>query len=486
MKRARGKKQTQVEPTRARRWGAALVMVAGLSSLTGCSFFKGLTNPDVAWAMSEPTPMAVVIRRTELATGIADQVDRIMADMPVDEAAEKALALKLGDAEKRLDEAASAPVYGGQPLRVVPAEAWLPTLAAVCAEDGGNDTLVGMLDGEVEDQLAVVLAQAAEIAKLDAQIDEAETARDADGASESAVAAAETKIAKLEEKRDQLEESFAPKREALVTAVREAAGKAPAKAKQRMTPIVLNLLEAVEDARIAGEAAILRYPMALPGITTDLQQAATRFVADVIEEQTGHRPSMKGIAPDVSLEGTDVKLGLNGVPAEALGDLALDDLIAEVTERLERYAGRTFTLIADAEATADRLAFQTDLLEAWRDGLEAKAEGTEGVIDITDVEVMAKAEAAGPKKDAAKEAKSLGKRSLSGLTVTTCGTADAPKVATVDEPPKQQPAKAKPAPRAKGPAATASAKSQKPAKKESEWIDLPKAGGGDGPMLERP
>jgi len=460
-----------------------LLLSGALTSLTGCGFFKGLTNPDVAWAMGESTTMSVIVRRTELAAGIADEVDRLVVETPVDEAAQKALELKRADLEKRLATAATAPTYGGQPLRVVPAEAWFPTLASACAQDDGHDTLVGILEGDVEERLGEVLAQGKKIAKLQGAIEKAETKRDEEGASDAARKAADETIAELETEIDELEASYEPQVDELLAAVREQAGKVPDKAKERMAPIVLNLLEAVEDARIANDAAMVRYPMAMPSLTTDLQQAATRFVADVIEEKTGHRPSTKGIAPDITLEGTDVKLGLNGVPAEALGDLDMGELVSEVGERTQAYAGRAFTLLADASETEERLSFQADLLAAWRDGLGI-GPGVPGHVDITDVEVVAKP-AAPAKNEGDDEAVTASTpRSLGGLRVQRCATTTGATIAKKDdpEPSKTPPKKAPPGGhRPKRPRNTASSQ---PAPGDTKWIDLP--AGGSGPMLESP
>lgn len=473
-----------------------MVLLAGaLTSLTGCGFFKGLTNPDVAWALGEPTTMSVIVRRTELAAGIADEVDRLVVETPVDEAAQKALELKVADMEKRLDAASTEPIYEGQPLRVVPAEAWFPTLTSACAREDGHDTLVGMLEGDVEERLGEVMAQGRKLSKLEAAIEALEEKRDEDGASDAQRKAADDEIAKREAEMDELEAAYEPKVEALLAAVRERAGKVPAKAKERMTPIVLNLREAVEDARIANDAAMVRYPMAMPSLTTDLQQAATRFVADVIEEKSGHRPSTKGIAPEISLEGTDVKLGLNGVPSEALGELDMGDVVGEVTERTQAYAGRAFTLLADASETEDRLAFQAELLTAWQEGLAA-APGSPGHVDISDVEVVAKPAPQGgaPAPTTAKREAPTGTRTLSGLRVERCATKtgaviakkkatpSAPENATAKAAKPAKPTKAAPArPAGKAPRQTASSK---PTAEDGGWIDLP--AGGSQYMTESP
>ena len=70
----------------------------------------------------------------------------------------------------------------------------------------------------------------------------------------------------------------------------------------------MNLRQAVDDASIADGAAAVRYPLAITSITDSVKEMVPVFVADIVEEQTGKRPSMQGFKPDVKLDGTDVKL----------------------------------------------------------------------------------------------------------------------------------------------------------------------------------
>ena len=46
-----------------------------------------------------------------------------------------------------------------------------------------------------------------------------------------------------------------------------------------------------------------------------VKQMVPVYIADIVEEQTGKRPSMQGLKPDVSLDGTDVKITINGLEA---------------------------------------------------------------------------------------------------------------------------------------------------------------------------
>jgi hypothetical protein len=228
----------------------------------------------------------------------------------------------------------------------------------------------------------------------------------------------------------------------------------------------------VGDARDANSAAMMRYPLALPGLSSDLQQAATRFVADVIEEKSGHRPTTGGISPTITLDGFDVKLSLNGVPDEALGTLSASDVVGEVSARTQRYATRTATLLGDTSQTEDRLAFLERMLDAWRDGLGASAG-----VDISDLEVASKpAAGATPATATAASSKtSAAVRSLGGLAIRHCSGASPATIAKNETPADAQP-KAKQAPKqptAHKPAAHAPATGQGTGTK---WIDLPDAG----------
>lgn len=468
---------------------ATLIALAAMS-LTGCGFFKGITNPGAMWAMNEPSPMSLVVRRAELATGVADQVDRLLAETPIDEASRQALALTQSDAKALMETAAAEPIYaaapGAPPFRVVPAEAWLPTLAGACAEDGEADTLMSLLGDEVAADYAEVASQGREIAALKGKIAAAEERADADGTSDADKKKIETEIAALEKQIETLDEDHAPKAEAMVKAVKAAAAKADDAEKKIMSPIVLNLLEAVGDARDANSAAMLRYPLAMPGMTDDLTAAAGRFTADVIEERTGHRPDTKGLSPQVELKGFDVDLTLNGVPADALKSLSMTDLVAEVTTRTSAYAGHALSLLAHASETEDRLAFHSELLEAWRDGLAAQP-GAEGSVDISDLEVVSKPAVPTKPGEATKGERPT--RSFGGLAVAVCSGAEpviakkAPKsdgkVAA-----KAPASKSAPKPKSAPPKNTAKRPVQGPTRNASsgpsdttEWIDLPGDGG---------
>jgi hypothetical protein len=401
---------------------------------SGCGFFKAVLNPSAAWAITESgTPMSVVFRRAEVAHGVAEQVDRLLDQTPIDGSASGALALTAADAETRLKGIGSDPVYaGGQPVRVVPAEAWLNTFSNACAKDGDARSLVEMLGDDVTTDYRAVTGQAEKIATLKAKISTLEDKAGAEGVSESDAKKHTDAIAKAEEEIVEIEASYEPAMEKLLASVQAAAAKVSAEDKKVMSPIVLNLIEAVDDAKNANSAAVMQYPMAIPGLQDDLPGSVKRFVGDVVEEQTGSRPDMAKFNPEVKLEGGDVKLSLNGIPAEKLGDLDPEALLTEVTLRTTKYVERTLTLAVYISETDDRLSFQTDLLDAWQAGLQASVEGTEGAVDISDLEVVSGG--AAPKAKGAEGEDAKAKRSIGGIRVAACASlAGDQAVAKADE-----------------------------------------------------
>src|SRR5262249_27740548 len=141
----------------------------------------------------------------------------------------------------------------------------------------------------------------------------------------------------LKKEISETEDAYKPKVEALLKAVKAGGAKAPAGMKDKLRTAIANLRAAVSDAKNANSAAMLRYPIAVTGLPGDIQKAAPRFVADVIEEKTGTRPDTNGIKPDVKLDGFNVKLSINGVPAEKLGSLSMGDHISGTTDRMTSY-----------------------------------------------------------------------------------------------------------------------------------------------------
>lgn len=379
----------------------AALMLGLLLTLSGCSFMKGLLNPSAAWAVVEPAPMSMVVRRAEVAAAIADQVDRVLSETPADAAAHEALKITSEDAEALLTAASSEPIYQKQALRVVPAEAWLATLTGACGAGANAPPLIGLLGEQVAAKYVEVMRQGAEIERLEKLIERHEDDKG--------------KVKKLERELEKVESSYPDRVDQLLEIVRVAASKLDEEDRDRIAVTILNLANAVEDGRIANSAAMLRYPIAAMGILEDLEAVAPRIIADVVEEQTGRRPVMNGFVPGVSFEDGDVELTLNGIPVDELGGMSLEGLLREVTDRAQAYATSVVVLLVSTTKTEERLELLANLLEAWADEMGV-SEG-EGVVSLTDIDVESTGKP--PMKKKARSAK-IGRRSATGIAVHEC------------------------------------------------------------------
>jgi hypothetical protein len=396
-----------------------LGLVIAALPLTGCSFVSAITNPKAAWALNEPTPLSVVLRRAEVANATAREIDRLLGDTGVNEksAWTDKTSIKGDDGKKLLEQAAGEGVYVGPArVRVLPVEAWAIVLPALCSTEGKSSSLVAALNEDLGDRYADISGQTATLAELKGQMakeDAAASAKDATPESKKEHEKARDDIAaKIKEQ----EAAFKPKVTSFLEDLKKEAAKAPGPLKDRQKLVLANLRRAVEDARLAIAVAALRYPLALPQITSDVQTSAKRIVADVVEEKTGHRPDMNGISPDVKLEGTDVKLSLNGVPLDKLGGLSIGDLTSEVTKRLGGYAERVLTLLAYTAETAELLSFEADVLDAWLGGYGFEAAKVEGVTNLEELKVESALPGAKPGANAAPKA-TPGPRSSTGVPV---------------------------------------------------------------------
>lgn len=123
-----------------RRWlgavGQSALLCGLLATGTGCGALKAVANPKVAWAVSDPAPMSVVVRRADQAEKTAQNVDRLMTDTPADESSE--WLAKVGPdtqvATEQLTELRKHDLYVTG-VRIVAAEVWAKNLAALEKKD---------------------------------------------------------------------------------------------------------------------------------------------------------------------------------------------------------------------------------------------------------------------------------------------------------------------------------------------------------------
>jgi hypothetical protein len=401
---------------RRSHWALGTCVLAA-SMAGGCGMVTAVTNPSAAFAIQEPANLGVVVRRAEIARATSEQVDRLLGSTALSEDAAwlGKVALETNEATNLMKAAASENVYAGSQAKIVPAEAWAHGLANLCGEGSAHANLVAASGPSTAKLYAEIVAEKKAILKLTTAAAAQQKVADADGVAADKKAAAETKAAQLEAEIDMLEAANEAKVEQLTLALKRPSSAAGA-LKGKLVTVVANLNAAVKDARNANSAAMLGYPMALSGISGEVQKAAPRFVADVIEDRTGTRPDVSSLKPDVKLEGTDVKLTLNGLTTEQLGSLDLADVIKETTLRLSGYAGRILSLTVYASETQDLLSLQAELLEAYLEGLG----GGGAPVDLSTIQIAAAAPGAKPAAKA--EGAPKGKRMEGGLLIASACT----------------------------------------------------------------
>ncbi|MGD0523646.1 MAG: hypothetical protein ABSE49_00810 [Polyangiaceae bacterium] len=353
------------------RLAASICAMFGLLFvMTGCGALGAMANPKVAWAINDPAPMSVVVRRADAAEATAKQVDRILTATPAGADSDwlKTVGPSPEDAAGEVKAIKAEPMYAKSHARVVPAEVWARTLADIQSTGGASPNLLALISSDLGDAYAAISAKEADIADAKAQIETEKTARDAKDVSPEDKKAHDKTIDDLKQKISKLEDDVDPLKKKFLAAAKDAAQKADPASRDAVGPVLANLRQAVDDASIADGAALVRYPLALKSLPDSVQEVVPVFVADIVEEQTGHRPVMTGFKPDVKLDGTDVKLTLNGLGPDDLGKLSLGDLTTETLSRTKNWVVHAITLIGAASSTKDTLSFEQDTLDALLDG----------------------------------------------------------------------------------------------------------------------
>lgn len=379
--------------------GKAALAASLLSASAGCGVFSAIGNPKAAFALQEPAPMAVILRRADAARATATNVDRLMSSTGVDKESKwvPKLALKKADVEPMLKELGRDPDYVVPPnakIRVIMAEAWAKVLSGLCPRETKFPSLFHAVSPDVAAAYADIAGQAKTLAKLKADKDAEEKAMDEKGVSDADKAAHEKKKREIEEQITKTEEAYKPKIEAFLTKLKGEVGKAPPEVKQQLSLAMVGFKRAVEDAKLANSVAMLRYPLAMPGMPQELKTQAKRIVADVVEDKTGHRPTLEKFDPDIKLDG-GVKLTLNGLPPEALPGLKPDAILEDVTKRAKDYAARVLTLTAYVAETQDLLDLESNVIKNVMEGLETDETKVQGAgEDLAELKVELDAVAA--------------------------------------------------------------------------------------------
>lgn len=358
-----------------RSWSTlGVLMVSGmlLSTGTGCGSLGAMANPKVAFAVSEPAPLPIVVRRATTAKQTADNVDRLLASTPVDEdsAWVKKLAFSPDDARTALDEVRSRDVYASGPAKVLASEAWAKLLGTIQSEESARPNMLAMVSADLGQSYGRIIQKKKQIAEMESELEKAEKAAD-EATTDSEKEAYEKAIEKLEAQIDKAKEQVDPLVSSFLEKAKDNAAKSTPEVRRKLGQAIVNLRQAVDDAQVANGAAVVRYPMAVPGIKTDIQKVIPEIVADIIEEQTGKRPSLRGLQPDVALDGTKVKLKLNGLSDDDLGNIEADELLGQAVTRTSEWVVMALALLGTTSKTAGVLSFQADTLDAIKDGFES-------------------------------------------------------------------------------------------------------------------
>ena len=413
--------------------GAAAFTASLLSVGTGCSAIKAAANPKSAWALSDPAPMAVVVRRADAADGTAKEVDRLLTSTAATPDAGWVKATAPTDEEQKKDGEAIAnhSLYVQSQARIVAAELWnraLPTRKDDAKVEGKSDkaekptkagdakiakadkiakkkapkgaadkkqpdvgtttltaaevpartapgarsgSLVGAIDPALADQYAVIMTKKKEVKDLRAQIALEEQAADEKGVTDADKKTHKDKAAELGKQADLGDTDATKLAKEFVPAAKAAAQKAGADVAAKYGPTLVALRQAVVDANTANGAAAMKYPLALPTLKDSASQMIGVYVADVIEEKTGKRPDLRTFQPGLTLDGTNVQVTLNGLTPEDTGKLNAVQVTKEVADREQKWVKHAVTLLGAIAGTKDILAFEEEVLGALLDGLAA-------------------------------------------------------------------------------------------------------------------
>lgn len=143
-----------------RRLATTVSLFALPSGTPACGMLSAITNPGAAFALNEPAPMSIVVRRAEVANATAHQIERVIGEAAFGAKAKwvDRVTIAKADAEAMLKTAGADPIYAMTQTRVMPAEAWLIALSGVCDKDDEHSSLMAALSDEADEKYAGDLA----------------------------------------------------------------------------------------------------------------------------------------------------------------------------------------------------------------------------------------------------------------------------------------------------------------------------------------
>ncbi|MEO7113975.1 MAG: hypothetical protein ABI183_26275 [Polyangiaceae bacterium] len=355
--------------------GAIQLAILGGSLLTfasGCGTLSAAANPKLAWAVTEPAPLNVVVRRADAAETTSAEVNRILTATPANNDSDwmNKLALDKGETQKSVKIFREQPAYKNEKARIVASEVWAKELPGIQSSSGQYPNVLAAVNADLGAAYGKVMAKEKELADLKAQEQTEEDAEDVKGVTAAQKADHKKNAADLDAQADKAEDAIKPLKSALIDSAKTNAGKASADVKKQFGVVVVNLRQAVDDAKIANGAAVIGFPMAVKGISSAIQKQVPIIVADILEEKTGKRPQLSGFNPGVTFEGGTVGVTLNGLSKEDMGKIKIVDLTTETVSRTQKWTVHALGLLASCSETQNTLSFESDVLEALQSGFE--------------------------------------------------------------------------------------------------------------------
>jgi hypothetical protein len=275
-------------------------------------------------------------------------------------------------AQKILLEASKSGIYQNQPADIMAVEVWAKLLPELNANGGEHPSLLARIHPELDEHYAAVVEKRAAFvtAREEATRAQEKLDKEEDKLDHAAKNAAKARLEVLEAKADAANAAFEDAKDAFIPEAKAIAAKVGAPVRDETGPIIVRFREAVADADTANGAAMVRYPLAVTSLVGDAQKQAAVFLADIIEEKSGKRPTLDGVTPTVSLDGITPEIGINGLSSKHLGKLNVADVTQEAVKRTGEWVTKAASLMVWAPSTSAALSYQADVLDAILEGYE--------------------------------------------------------------------------------------------------------------------
>jgi hypothetical protein len=343
-----------------------------LTFASGCGTVSAASDPKVAWAATEPAPLDVVVRRADAAETTSAEVNRILTATPANNDSDwtSKLALDKGETRKSVKIFREHAAYKHEKARILASEIWAKELAGIHSAGGKYPNVLAAVGPDLGAAYGKIIAKQKELADLETQEAAEETAANDKSLADAVKAVHEKRAADLDARAVKAEHALKPLKSGLIDAAKTNASKASLDVKNQLGVVVVNLRQAVDDAKIANGAAVLGFPTAVKGVLPAIQKQVPIIVAAILEEKTGKRPDLAGFNPSVTLEANRVGVTLSGLSKEDLGKITIGDLTTETASRTQKWTAHAMALPASCSSTRDVLDFESDVLEALQSGFE--------------------------------------------------------------------------------------------------------------------